>query len=92
MPRIQGTRLMADLRRLAEFGRYKTGVHRPTYSSDDMSARHWLRGRMAEAGLEPTIDGIGNVIGRSTASDDVSLLVPTWSHSHTQGGSTARWA
>ena len=45
MPEIQGARLIADLRRLAEFGKYKTGVHRPTYTSDDMAARHWLAGR-----------------------------------------------
>ena len=32
MPTIDGQRVLADLRRLAEFGRYKTGVHRPTYS------------------------------------------------------------
>ena len=65
MPTIQGARLMADLRRLAEFGRYKTGVHRPTYSKVDMEARHWLAHRMTEAGLEPAIDGIGTVLGQS---------------------------
>ena len=65
MPAIDPDRLLGDLRRLAEFGRYKTGVHRPTYSAEDVAARPWIAERMAEAGLEPTIDGIGNVIGRS---------------------------
>jgi len=32
MPTIDGQRVVADLKRLADFGRYKTGVHRPTYS------------------------------------------------------------
>ncbi|HUN45069.1 MAG TPA: Zn-dependent hydrolase [Stellaceae bacterium] len=65
MPTIEAARLMSDLRTLAEFGRYKTGVHRPTYSKIDMEARHWLMHRMTEAGLDPVIDGIGTVIGRS---------------------------
>jgi N-carbamoyl-L-amino-acid hydrolase len=68
MPTIQAARLMSDLRTLAEFGRYRTGVHRPTYSKIDMEARHWLSHRMAEAGLDPVIDGVGTVIGRSRRS------------------------
>jgi len=68
MPNINGERLLGDLRRLAEFGRYKTGVHRPTYSPEDMAARHWLCGRLEEAGLTATLDGLGTVIGRNHAS------------------------
>ena len=68
MPRINAERLLADLKRMREFGAYKTGVHRPTYGSDDMAARHWFAGRMAAAGLEPTIDGIGNLVGASAAT------------------------
>jgi N-carbamoyl-L-amino-acid hydrolase len=67
MPNIQAARLIMELRRLSEFGRYETGVHRPTYSAEDMAARHWLVERMTEAGLEATIDGIGTLIGRSPA-------------------------
>ena len=44
-----------------------TGVHRPTYSPEDMESRRWLMARMEECGLEPAIDGIGT--GR--AADDV---------------------
>jgi len=65
MPTTDGARVVADLRRLAEFGRYKTGVHRPTYSPDDVASRAWLAGKFAEAGLDPVIDGIGNVFGRN---------------------------
>jgi N-carbamoyl-L-amino-acid hydrolase len=67
MASINPARLLGDLRRLAAFGRYKTGVHRPTYSPEDMAARHWLAERMGEAGLSATIDGIGTVIGKSAA-------------------------
>jgi N-carbamoyl-L-amino-acid hydrolase len=65
MPRINGERLLGDLRRIADFGRYQTGVHRPHLSPQDVESRRWLAARMKEAGLDPVIDGIGNVIGRS---------------------------
>jgi N-carbamoyl-L-amino-acid hydrolase len=84
MPTIDGERLLGDLRRLAEFGRYRTGVHRPTYSPEDMEARHWLAERMREAGLEPEIDGIGNVIGRSAAADAAGPRLLMGSHSESQ--------
>jgi beta-ureidopropionase / N-carbamoyl-L-amino-acid hydrolase len=81
MPTINPARLMGDLRRLAEFGRYKSGVHRPTLTPDDVASRHWLAGRLAEAGLEPEIDGIANVIGRGRGSGPRLL---TGSHTETQ--------
>jgi N-carbamoyl-L-amino-acid hydrolase len=39
-------------------------VHRPTYSPEDVQARQWLAGRLTDAGLDTSIDGIGNVYGR----------------------------
>jgi N-carbamoyl-L-amino-acid hydrolase len=64
MPAVDTARFLADLHDLRKIGTFKTGVHRPTYSKEDMESRRWLMARMAEAGLEPTMDGIGNVIGR----------------------------
>src|SRR5690606_25918450 len=64
---IKPERLLADLHRLRTFGAYQTGVHRPTYSADDMAARRWLVTRMQEAGLAARMDGIGNIIGENTA-------------------------
>ena len=61
---IDTEHFLADLNDLRQIGTYKTGVHRPTYSPEDMQSRHWLMERMAEIGLEPSIDGIGNVYGR----------------------------
>jgi N-carbamoyl-L-amino-acid hydrolase len=69
------------LKRLAEFGRYKTGVHRPTYSAEDVASRQWLADKFAEAGLDPVIDGIGNVIGRNPG---VARRLLVGSHSETQ--------
>jgi N-carbamoyl-L-amino-acid hydrolase len=85
MPRIDGARVIADLKRLAEFGRYGTGVHRPTYSPDDVASRHWLAERFAEAGLLPEIDGIGNVIG-SNHQAVRRLLVGSHSETQPHGG------
>jgi len=85
MPTIDAERLLGDLRRLAEFGRYRSGVHRPTYSAEDVAARQWLAERMAEAGLEPTIDGIGNVIGRRPGAGP-RLLIGSHSESQNHAG------
>jgi len=62
--RIDGDRLLRDLQTLRSIGAYRSGVHRPTYSAQDIEARHWLVARLTEAGLDAEIDGIGNVIGR----------------------------
>lgn len=80
-PQIDPVRLLADLHALRQIGAYKTGVHRPTYSPQDMQARHWLAERLAEAGLTPEIDGIGNVIGRAAGPGPHLLL---GSHLETQ--------
>jgi beta-ureidopropionase / N-carbamoyl-L-amino-acid hydrolase len=85
MPRIDGQRVVSDLKRLADFGRYKTGVHRPTYSPVDVESRHWLAGKLGEAGLDPVIDGIGNVIGRN-ASARRRLLVGSHNETQPYGG------
>jgi beta-ureidopropionase / N-carbamoyl-L-amino-acid hydrolase len=61
---VDTARFLRDLDDLREIGRYRTGVHRPTYSPQDMESRRWLMARMEECGLEPAIDGIGNVLGR----------------------------
>lgn len=53
-----------DLYELREIGRFRSGVHRPTYSPEDMRAREWLAERLTACGLAASIDGIGNVYGR----------------------------
>jgi len=85
MPKTDGERVVADLKRLADFGRYKTGVHRPTYSAEDIASRQWLAEKFAEAGLDPVIDGIGNVIGRNPSASR-RLLVGSHSETQPHGG------
>ncbi len=65
MVEINAERLLSDLYELRDIGRYKTGVHRPTLSVDDMTARHWLVGKLEAAGHTAEIDGIANVVGRA---------------------------
>lgn len=81
MVRIDGERLLANLATLRTFGATGHGVVRPTYSDIDMQARRWLAEQMTKAGLDPVIDGVGNVYGRSTKPGPTVVL---GSHSDTQ--------
>ncbi|GGG23525.1 Zn-dependent hydrolase [Caldovatus sediminis] len=86
MARIDAERFLRDLHELRRIGAYKTGVHRPTYSPQDMEARRWLMDRLAECGLEPSMDGIGNVYGRHKGAGP-HLLVG----SHIESQNHAGW-
>jgi len=50
MARIDGARLLADLHTLRGFGRFGSGVHRPTLSAEDIKSRHWLAERLRRRG------------------------------------------
>ena len=60
---INADRLLGDLYALRRIGEYKTGVHRPALSPEDIQSRHWLADKLTEAGLTAEIDGIANVFG-----------------------------
>src|ERR1700742_825401 len=64
MTAIDTDTFLKDLYDLREIRRFRTGVHRPTFSPQDMESRHWLIDRLTACGLEASIDGIGNVFGR----------------------------
>ncbi len=85
MPRIHRERLLSDLRALRAIGASGRGVVRPAFSGADMQARRWLGRRFAEAGLEATIDGAGNVFGRSR-NPGKALLVGSHSDTQPTGG------
>ena len=74
MIRINGDRLLADLRKLASFGAFKTGVDRVALSAADLEARRWLMQRMREAGLEPEMDEVANVYGRHPGTKRALLI------------------
>jgi beta-ureidopropionase / N-carbamoyl-L-amino-acid hydrolase len=81
MPRIDAERLLSDLHELRAIGAQGTGVVRPAFSAADLQARRWLQRRYEQAGLEATIDGVGNVFGRSRRAGKALLI---GSHSDTQ--------
>lgn len=85
MPEINPQRLLNDLKHLRTIGTFSTGVVRPTYSSEDMEARRWLCRRMDEAGLQSTIDGVGNVMGRSSKPGK-AVLIGSHTDTQPQGG------
>jgi N-carbamoyl-L-amino-acid hydrolase len=86
MPTIDPKRLLGDLCKLRTFGTFKTGVHRPSLSPDDVASRQWLADRMAKAGLDARIDGIGNVLGLTHATGRKVL-----SGSHSESQNQAGW-
>jgi len=86
MPAIKPDRLLGDLTKLRTFGTYKTGVHRPTFSAEDIASRTWFAEQCTAAGLETTIDGIGNILGKSPASGRTIL-----SGSHLESQNQAGW-
>ena len=81
MPRIDAQRLLSDLQQLRGIGAQGGGVVRPAFSAADMEARHWLKHQYERAGLKATIDGVGNVFGRSRNAGGALLI---GSHSDTQ--------
>lgn len=81
MPAINPERLLSDLRHLRSIGAEGRGVVRPAFSAKDMEARRWLQAKYGEAGLDASIDGVGNVLGRSKNAGRALLV---GSHSDTQ--------
>ena len=86
MVRINGERLLDDLRTLRKYGSIGTGVVRQSLSEVDIESRHWLVERMREAGLDARIDGLGTVLGRSRAGGKALLV-----GSHTDTQPTGGW-
>jgi N-carbamoyl-L-amino-acid hydrolase len=84
--RVDGDRVLADLRALRAIGAYKTGVHKPTFSEPHMRSLAWLADRLPEAGLAAEIDGIGNVLGVSSKAGPKLLA-----GSHLESQNYAGW-
>ncbi|AUT65525.1 Zn-dependent hydrolase [Paraburkholderia terrae] len=85
-PRINPVRLLDDLKTLRSFGANGPGVVRLSLSPVDMEARRWLAGRMTDAGLDATIDGVGTVFGRSRKPGPAVVI-----GSHTDTQPTGGW-
>ncbi len=78
---INGDRLNASLRDLAEFGKtLEGGTNRVAYSDEDIRAREYVMRLMREAKLDVSIDVAGNIVGRRSGSD--ASLKPIMIGSH----------
>ncbi len=82
---IDAERVLRDLYGLRKIGKYKTGVHRPTLSADDMITREWLASELRAIGHDAKIDGIANVIGYSPAPG-LKLLAGSHIESQNEAG------
>ena len=85
MSSINASRLLEDLHALRQIGRWETGVHRPAFSADDVTARAWLTAKLSDAGLDVETDRIGNVFGRSRHAGP-GLLVGSHTDTQPRGG------
>lgn len=80
-PGVNGDRLRRRLRELSRFGSTGDGgIDRPAYGDADLAAREYVRGAMREAGLEPSVDAAGNILGRRPGSEQG--LPPLMAGSH----------
>ena len=86
MVAIDTTAFLRDLHELRQIGAFRTGVHRPTFSPQDMASRRWLMDRLSACGLDASIDGIGNVYGRHKGPGPHLL-----SGSHIESQNEAGW-
>jgi N-carbamoyl-L-amino-acid hydrolase len=78
-------RFLADLHTLRTYGAAGVGkgVQRVAFSDADLAARDWLAERMAEIGLRPVFDAMGNLFG---LSEERGLLLGSHSDSQPEGG------
>ncbi len=84
-PRVDPMRLQGTLEKLSTFGRpaggsFADGVSRVAYSDADVAGRAYVMGLMKDAGLEPTIDPAGNIIGRRSGLDRTARPILLGSH------------
>ena len=89
-PVVDGDRLNAMLADLQRFGGTGDGgTNRLAYSDDDLAAREYAAGVMERAGLDVSVDLVGNLIGRRAGTDPAALPIIVGSHIDTvpQGGS-----
>jgi N-carbamoyl-L-amino-acid hydrolase len=64
-PRVNGQRIESRILELAKFGRDEKGHgYRVAFTKGDIEGRAWFMDLMKKAGLDPTIDASGNIIGK----------------------------
>jgi N-carbamoyl-L-amino-acid hydrolase len=85
MIRINPERFLADLDALRRIGGCGTGVVRRALTLEDMEGRRWLAQRMAESGLRPEWDPVGNIFGIAPEAGG-SILIGSHADTQPEGG------
>jgi len=85
MPRysINEPRFNQTLQELGQLGNSPEGMIRVAYSPEDIAGREYAMNLMQEAGLETRIDTAGNIIGRTSGSNDSLPAIALGSHTDT---------
>jgi N-carbamoyl-L-amino-acid hydrolase len=79
--RINRQRIVDHLSALSQFGKNpQGGVSRVAYSQADREGREYAMGLMRGAGLEVSIDAVGNLVGRRAGSDPTLKPLVMGSH------------
>lgn len=63
---VNSQRLERTIEELASIGKQTVGVTRLPLSAEDLEARRYVMRLMTEAGLEITVDPVGNIFGKRT--------------------------
>ena len=85
MPDINPQRLMDDLNISGPLANMAPASYGPAFSDKDMEARQWLLDRMVQPDLGATMDGVGNVFGRSPHPGR-GVLIGSHTDTQPQGG------
>jgi N-carbamoyl-L-amino-acid hydrolase len=83
--KIDGARMLHDLKALRRIGGSGSGVVRQAFTAADIEGRRWLATRFADAGLRPVWDPIGNLFGLP-ASEQPTILIGSHSDTQPEGG------
>lgn len=79
--KINPQRIESRIAELAKFGRDSLGRgYRVAYTKGDVEGRNWFIGLMKQAGLNPTIDAAGNIIGKRAGKNAALKPIAFGSH------------
>ena len=79
--RVNEQRIVDRIAQLAKFGRNEQGHgYRVAYTKGDIDGRAWFVEQMKRAGLDPTIDAAGNLIGKRKGKNPLLKPIAFGSH------------
>ena len=79
--KVNEQRIVSRIEELAKYGRDTNGHgYRVAYTKGDIEGRAWFMDLMKKAGLEPTIDTAGNIIGKRKGKNPALKPIAFGSH------------